>query len=85
MPWVFPEVLGPVYHIALATEVVDSMGNALSIYTFLGTHSEVFLLFKAVTILDAVFEHLARFLAQGGMRLMVGLSELLPCGFKKAH
>lgn len=59
MPGVLPEVLSPVDHVALAAKVVDSMWNALSIYAFLGTHSEVFLFFEAVTILYAVFEHLA--------------------------
>ena len=85
MPWVLPKVLSPVDHIAFAAEVINAMRYALSIDTFLGAHSEVFLLLKAVTILYAVFEHLTRLLTERWVRLMVRLGELLPYIFNKAH
>jgi hypothetical protein len=85
MSWVLPEVLSPVNHIAFASEVVNAVRDALSVYTFLGTNSEIFLLLKAVTILDAVFKHLTRLLTEGWVRLMVRFGELLPRILKKAH
>ena len=57
MAWVLSEILGPVNDVALAAKIVDSMGDALRVYVFLGAGAEVFLLSHAQRVLDACFEH----------------------------
>ena len=78
MARVLAEVLCAVNDVAFAAKVVNSMGDALSINVFLCASTKVLLLLHAKGVLDAVFEHFARLLAQLGVLLVVGLEVLLP-------
>ena len=85
MPRVLAEVLRSINHVSLASEVVDSVWNAFSVDTLLGTGPKILILLKAVGVLDAVLKHLARLLAQGRMFLVIRLCPLLPFVLNKAH
>ena len=85
MARVLAKVLGSVNHVALAAEIVNSVGNALRIDALLGAGAEVFGFFEAGTIFDAVFEHHAGLLAQRGVFLLVWLGVLFPPVLDKAH
>jgi len=78
MPRVLAKVLCPVNHVALASEVVNAVRNALRVYILLGTGSEIFLFFKTVGLFDAIFKHSSRLLTQRRMLFVVRLGVLFP-------
>lgn len=78
MARVLSEILGPVNDVALAAKIVDSVGDALRVYVFLGAGAEVFLCSHAKRVLDTIFEHCSRLLAQYRVLVMIGLEILLP-------
>ena len=63
MAWVLPEILRSVNNVALASEVIDSVRDALSIDILLGTRPKVLRILEAEGALDARLEHLSRLLA----------------------
>ena len=63
MTRVFSEIFSSVDHVSLASEVIDTVRNTLSVYALLSTLPEIFLLCETETILHAVFKHLAGLLA----------------------
>ena len=85
MSGVFTKVFSSVDHVSLASEVVDSVGDALGIDWLLGTLSEVFWLFEAVGLADTVFEHLAWLLAERWVRFFARFGILFPGVFQKSH
>lgn len=86
MARVFAEVLGAVNDVALASKVVDSVGDALRIDVLLGTGSEVFLLLHAERVLNTVLEHGPRLLAKLGVLVVARLKVFLPSAFdKRSH
>lgn len=85
MARVLTKVFSSVNHISLAAEVINSVGDAISIYAFLCALPKVFLFCEANTILYAILEHLATFLTQGRVLFVVWLCKPLPCIFNEAH
>lgn len=83
MTRVLAEVFCAVNDVALASKVVDTVGNALGIDILLGACPKILLVLHAEGVFDAGLEHFARLLAEDGVLIVVRLKIFLPGIFDK--